>query len=62
MNTSFRFRGGNARETEISFEVQILQDDVEEPTKEFFLNVVPLRNTIVLTPLITVRILGIGMY
>ena len=61
MDTVLRYRGGRNRETLATFQVQILQDDVEEPSEEFFLRVIPVQNVVILTPVITVRILGTGM-
>ena len=61
MDTLFRLRGGQFLETKLNFKVQIHQDSIAEPTEEFFLDVVAIQNVIVLTPVITVRILGIGM-
>lgn len=60
MDSLFRLRGGQFQETELYFSVQIRQDSIAEPTEEFFLDVVAIQNVIVLTPVITVRILGIG--
>ena len=60
IEAALRFRGGVNQETVASTIVEILQDGVTEPTEEFILNVVPRRNVIVLTPIITVRIIGVG--
>ena len=57
-----RFRGGRVQETLLSLDVDITDDEVEEPTEEFFINVVAEQNIIVLTPLLTVRIIGIGRF
>ena len=57
---TFRYRGGNRRETEVLFPMVILDDGIDESTEEFFFNVVAVENVIVLTPLITVRIRGDG--
>ena len=61
MDTVLRYRGGRNQETLATFQVQILQDDVEEPSEEFFLSVIPVQSVVILTPVITVRILGTGM-
>lgn len=55
-----RFRGGGVQETLMEIDIDIVDDGVEEPTEEFFINVVAEQNIIVLTPLLTVRIIGIG--
>ena len=60
IEATLRFRGGQRRETVASTIVEIAQDGIQEPTEEFILNVVPRRNVIVLTPVITVRIIGVG--
>ena len=39
------------------FNITIAMDDIDEPVEEFYLNVIPDNNDIVLTPRITVRIL-----
>ena len=57
-----RYRGGRRRETEMSFTVTILGDsDDNEPTEEFYISVTSVRTVSVLTPRITVRILGSGL-
>ena len=61
-NKTFRYRGGSRRDTEVSFEVEIIDDGINELTEEFFLNVVAVENVIVLTPQITIRILGSGKF
>ena len=57
MNLELRFRGEPAQDTSSEFAVTIRRDDVVEPVEEFYLNVVPIENAIILTPRITVRIL-----
>ena len=53
------YLGDRSRETEKSFQVTILTDnDDSEPTEEFYLFVSSVQNVAVLTPQITVRILG----
>ena len=52
------YRGGRQRVTEQSFNVTITQDNIEEPAEDFFLNLVAIENLIVLTPVITIRIVG----
>ena len=61
-NETFRYRGGSRRDTEISFELEITDDGIDELTEEFFLNVAAVENVIVLTPRITVRIVGSGKF
>ena len=39
------------------FNITIVMDDIDEPVEEFYLNVIPDNNDIVLTPRITLRIL-----
>ena len=58
VNRELTFRGEPAQDTLAEFVVTIRRrDDVEEPVEEFYLNVVPIENAIILTPRITVRIL-----
>ena len=57
---NLRYRGGRNRESEISFDIEILQDGINEPAEDFFLTLVATQNLIVLTPQITIRILGTG--
>ena len=58
VNLELTFRGEPVQETLADFVVTIRRrDDVEEPVEEFYLNVVPIENAIILTPRITVRIL-----
>ena len=61
IDVELRFRGGRRQETVATATVEIASDGVEEPTEEFLVDVVATRNSIVLTPLVTVRIVGIGM-
>ena len=58
VNLELTFRGEPAQETLADFVVSIRRrDDVVERVEEFYLNVVPIENAIILTPRITVRIL-----
>ena len=59
VNRELRFRGEPAQDTLADFVVTIrIKDDVVEPVEEFYLNVVPIENAIILTPRITVTILN----
>ena len=60
IDVELRFRGGQRQETVATTDVEIIQDGVAEPTEEFLVDVVATRNSIVLTPVVTVRIIGIG--
>ena len=60
IDVELRFRGGQRQETVATTDVEIIQDGVVEPTEEFLVDVVATRNSIVLTPVVTVRIIGIG--
>ena len=58
-NLELTFRGEPAQDTLADFVVTIRRtDDAVEPVEEFYLNVVPIENAIILTPRITVRILN----
>ena len=57
VNLELRFQGEPAQITLAEFAVTIRRDDVVEPVKEFYLNVLPIENAIILTHRITVRIL-----
>ena len=61
IDVQLRYRGGRRRETVATTDIEIIQDGVQEPTEEFFVDVVATRNSIVLTPVVTVRIIGIGI-
>ena len=62
VNLELTFRGEPAQDTLAEFAVTIRMDDVVEPVEEFYLNVVPIENAIILTPRITVRILDGKLY
>ena len=62
VNLEIAFRGEPAQDTLAEFTIRIRMDDVEEPVEEFYLNVVPIENAIILTPRITVRILNGKLY
>ena len=57
---NIRYRGGRRRDIELSFNVNITQDGIDEPAEDFFLNLVATENIIVLTPVITIHIVGTG--
>ena len=57
VNDELTFRGEPAQDTVLEVAVTIKRDDVVEPMEEFYLNVLPIENAIILTPRITVRIL-----
>ena len=57
VNRELTFRGEPAQDTLAEFAVTIERDEVVEALEEFYLNVVPIENAIILTPRITVRIL-----
>ena len=58
MNLELTFRGEPFQDTVAMFNITIIvMDDINEPVEEFYLNVIPYDNDIVLTPRITVRIL-----
>ena len=57
VNRELTFRGKPAQDTLAEFTIRIKMDDVVESMEEFYLNVVPIENAIILTPRITVRIL-----
>ena len=53
------FRGGARMISEISFDVQVIQDNNDsEPQEVFYINVSPVRTAIVLTERVAVRICG----
>ena len=56
VNLELRFQGEPAQDIRALFAVTLRRDDVVEPVEEFYLNVVPIENAIILTPRITVRI------
>ena len=60
VNLELRFQGEPAQVTLAEFAITIRRDDVEEAMEEFYLNVVPIENAIILTYTcrITVRILN----
>ena len=47
----------NHFKTVAMFNITIVMDDIDDPVEEFYLNVIPDNNDIVLTPRIAVRIL-----
>ena len=57
VNLKLTFRGEPFQDTVAMFNITIVMDDIAEPVEEFYLNVIPDDNDIVLTPRITVRIL-----
>ena len=57
MNLELTFHGEPFQDTVAMFNITIVMDDIDEPVEEFYLNVIPANNDIVLTPRITVRIL-----
>ena len=57
MNLELTFRGEPFQDTVTMFNITIVMDDIAEPMEEFYLNVIPYDNDVVLTPRITVRIL-----
>ena len=57
VNLELTFRGEPAQDTLAVITVTIRMDDVVEAMEEFYLNVIPIENAIILTPRITVRIL-----
>ena len=57
MNIELTFRGEPFQDTVAMFNITIVMDDIDEPVEEFYLNVIPYDNDVVLTPRITVRIL-----
>ena len=57
MNLELTFRGEPFQDTVAMFSITIVMDDIDEPMEEFYLNVIPYDNDVVLTPRITVRIL-----
>ena len=54
VNLELTFRGEPFQDTVAMFNITIVMDDIDE---EFYLNVIPDNNDVVLTPKITVRIL-----
>ena len=57
VNLELTFRGEPFQDTVAMFNITIVMDDIAEPVEEFYLNVIPDNNDVVLTPTITVRIL-----
>ena len=57
MNLELTFRGEPFQDTFAMFNITIVMDDIAEPVEEFYLNVIPDNNDVVLTPTITVQIL-----
>ena len=57
VNLELTFDGEPFQGTVAMFNITIAMDDIDEPVEEFYLNVIPDNNDIVLTPRITVRIL-----
>ena len=57
MNLELVFRGEPFQDTDAIFNIIIVMDGIDEPVEEFYLNMIPDNNDIVLTPRITVRIL-----
>ena len=57
MNIELVFRGEPFQDTIAIFNITIVMDGIDEPVEEFYLNMIPDNNDIVLTPRITVRIL-----
>ena len=51
------YRGGNRREVTKTFDITINDDSVAEYDEDFELTVTPVRNVVVLTPVIRVTIL-----
>ena len=54
------YRGGNRREVTMTFNITINDDSVAEDDEDFELAVTPVRNVVVLTPVIHVTILCDG--
>ena len=57
VNLELVFRGEPFQDTDAIFNITIVMDGIDEPVEEFYLNMIPDNNDIVLTPRITVRIL-----
>ena len=57
MKLDLVFRGEPFQDTDAIFNITIIMDGVVEPMEEFYLNMIPDNNDVVLTPRITVRIL-----
>ena len=57
MNIELVFRGEPFQDTVAIFNITIVMDGIDESVEEFYLNIIPDNNDIVLTPRITVRIL-----
>ena len=53
VNLELTFRGEPFQDTVAMFNIKILMDDIDEPVEEFYLNVIPDNNDVVLTPRIT---------
>ena len=58
--TEIEFTNDEPEETVKEFSITINLDSEVEPLEVFYLDVIPTRNTIVLTPRIQVEICGIG--
>ena len=56
VNLELIFRGEPFQDTVAIFNITIVMDDIDEPEEEFYLNVIPNDNDVVLRPMITVRI------
>ena len=57
VNLELRFQGDPVQDIFAVIAINIRMDDVVESVEEFYLNVLPIENAIILTPRITVRIL-----
>lgn len=60
VDVELRFRGGRRQETVATTTIPIVSDDITEPTEEFLVHVRATRSSIVLTPVLRVRITGTG--
>ena len=58
MNLELTFHGEPFQDTVAMFNITISMDDIDEPVEEFYFNVIPDDNDVVLTPRITLRILN----
>ena len=57
-NNVLNFRGGNAMDTVLTFQVQVNADNVEEPPEVFFVDVTATRTAIISTPRVPITICG----
>ena len=60
-NLVLNYRGGNnpaRQEAEMTFDVVIVADGVEEPPEDLVIYINPVRTVVVLTPWITLKICG----